>query len=272
MTALFLTVEWTNLTELTHQFQGGFEIGTFFDLVSSQWFRGTTAHQGLIVSAAAIAAQCGLYRHYTLPTCKFRERIKVGEPRDFYFGFLGSLLNLRKVDKQKANVEPNLPGITFAASEEQLGEKVRRLKSHCASTDIGLCFVVCLMLDIARYSNQSGIALGCAAIPINTVLGISGATAYVTSMSRAFGTLSLQYSTCRRILTWGKHGEEEGTFTDLCWEAAAGERRELQRRAQQRRLLRQVAQKTKARLPDYSRALDIRRLRRHVRELFGDEP
>ena len=62
------------------------------------------------------------------------------------------------------------------------------------------------MLDNARYSNQSGIAV-CAAIPVTTALGIAGAASVVTSMSRAFGVP--KYGRHR----FGKHGEEEGTFT-----------------------------------------------------------
>ena len=66
------------------------------------------------------------------------------------------------------------------------------------------------MLDNARYSNQSGIA-GCAAIPVTSALGIAGAASFVTSMSRAFGVP--QYGRHRRNYRFGKHGEEEGTFT-----------------------------------------------------------
>ena len=67
-----------------------------------------------------------------------------------------------------------------------------------------LIFTVCLMLDIA---------LGCAAIPVTTALGIAGAASFVTSMSRAFGVPTTQYGRHRRNYRFGKHGEEEGTFT-----------------------------------------------------------
>ena len=218
MTTLFLTVRWAATLGLTTWEESGFETGTFYSFVSSQWYRGTVAHQGLVATAAIIAAQCGIYRHFTLVTCKFRERIKTGEPRDFYLGYIGILLNLRRVDRKKASVETQLPGITFAATEEELGQKVQRMKKNCTSMTTNLVFTACLMLDIARYPNQSGIALGCAAIPISTALGIAGAASFVTSMSRAFGVPTTQYGRNRRNYRFGKHGEEEGTFTTrMAW-------------------------------------------------------
>ena len=214
MTALILTVRWTTTLGVTTCEEPAFEAGTFYSFVSSQWFCGTITHQGLVATAAIIAAQCGIY---WLPiewvTCKFRERIKTGEPRGFYLGYIGILLNLRRVDRKKASIETQLPGITFAAFEEELGQKVQRMKKNCTSMTRKLVFTVCLMLDIARYSNQSGIALGCAAIPVNNGLGIAGAASFVTSMSRAFGVPATQYGRNRRNYRFGKHGEEEGTFT-----------------------------------------------------------
>lgn len=87
------------------------------------------------------------------------------------------------------------------------------MKKNCTSMTTKLVFTVCFMLDIARYPNQSGIALRCAAIPVNTPLGIAGAASFVTSMSRAFGVPTTQYGRNRRNYRFGEHGEEEGTFT-----------------------------------------------------------
>ena len=87
------------------------------------------------------------------------------------------------------------------------------MKKNCTSMTTKLVFTVCFMLDIARYPNQSGIALRCAAIPVNTALGIAGAASFVTSMSRAFRVPTTQYGRNRRNYRFGEHGEEEGTFT-----------------------------------------------------------
>lgn len=66
MTALFLAVRWTTTLGVTTCEEPGFEAGTFYSFVSSQWFCGTIAHQGLVATAAIIAAQCGIYCHFPL--------------------------------------------------------------------------------------------------------------------------------------------------------------------------------------------------------------
>ena len=78
-------------------------------------------------------------------------------------GYLG-LLNLRRVDRKKAAVEIGLPGVTFVASEEEPGEKVRRMKAGCTEMTTALASTVRLNLDIARYSTHSDVAPGTAAI------------------------------------------------------------------------------------------------------------
>ena len=49
------------------------------------------------------------------------------------------------------------------------------------------------MLDIARYSNQSAISLGCAAIGLNILPGIAGAASHIVSMTGGLGTPTIQY-------------------------------------------------------------------------------
>ena len=57
----------------------------------------------------------------------------------------------------------------------------------------GLVFSLSLMLDIARYSNQSAISLGCAAIGLNILPGIAGAASHIVSMTGGLGTPTIQY-------------------------------------------------------------------------------
>eukprot|EP00435_Cladocopium_sp_Y103_P008659 s4040_g2.t1 len=54
-------------------------------------------------------------------------------------------------------------------------------------------------------------------------------------------------------------------------EAAAGERRERLRQRTQKQLLKRTQRKSKAQLTHYNRGAQLRRIRRQLRELFGDD-
>jgi len=99
------------------------------------------AHMAIIIYLANnLLNVCPLYTLMTLATPKFVEKVKTGEPRDFYLGHLGLLLNIRRVDKRKSEIETKLDPVTFAATEGQLGEKVRWMKEEATRVMIqGFC-------------------------------------------------------------------------------------------------------------------------------------
>ena len=78
---------------------------------------------------------------------KVRGRIKTGEPKDFYLGYLGLLLNNRRVHRAKSKIETQLPGVPFAASEGQLADKINHMMELGCSMEWGLVFSLSLMLD-----------------------------------------------------------------------------------------------------------------------------
>lgn len=122
------TVRWKNL----------FLSNSFQSLALRKCFRRTASHMAIIIYLANLLNVCPLYTLMTLATPKFVEKVKTGEPRDFYLGHLGLLLNIRRVDKRKSETETKLDPVTFAATEGQLGEKVRWMKEEATRVDPGL--------------------------------------------------------------------------------------------------------------------------------------